>query len=91
MIKFCRHDQETQDHRRIIECGLIVDSAFNSQNLKFCLVIMYMVKKTMVFEMAGDTLVDKIKRKFRILISKTPVFNVHFAQHFVRNSVKFLL
>ena len=30
---------------------------------------------------------DKTKRKFRVLLSKLPVFNVHFGQIFFRNSV----
>ena len=36
------------------------------------------------------TLVDKIKRKVRILLSKMPVFNTHFGQHFLPNSLKLL-
>ena len=34
--------------------------------------------------------VDKIKRKFRILLSKGPIFNVRFGQNFLRSSVKLL-
>ena len=36
------------------------------------------------------TLVAKIKRKLRILLCKMPVFDVHFGQDFLLNSVKFL-
>ena len=36
------------------------------------------------------TLMDKIKRKVRILLCKMPVFNAHFGQHFLPNSLKLL-
>ena len=37
------------------------------------------------------TLVDKVKRKIKILLCKMPVFNFIFEQHYIRNSVKFLI
>ena len=36
------------------------------------------------------SLVDKIQRKSRTLLCDMPVFNVHYGQSFLRNSVKFL-
>ena len=46
-----------------------------------------MMIKTALYEF---TLVDQIKRKFRILLYKMPVINVLFGQHFLRISVKIL-
>ena len=37
------------------------------------------------------TLVEKFKRKFRILLSKTPISKVHYVQYFLRVSVKIVL
>ena len=37
---------------------------------------------------SSSTLVDKIRRKFLILLCKMSVFNVHFGQQFFQNSVK---
>ena len=60
---------------------------FEIQSIQFCPV----VNKPLTNQKSQKThytLVDKIKRTFRILLSKMPVFNVHFGQHFLRISVK---